>query len=247
MKNYVKENNRILKEWEKYNEQVEEKPNFAGDGIVYNGEEDINEIWSKIPIRYMFITKDQNPRGGSAWNICEEETMNLNGLFNQNLLYLFYGLTHCTNQVKIDYEKFTNNQALDNYNNCPIARINVKKQAGSSFVSNQVLAKYLERDKDFIVKQITNLDADVLVCCGFSESVADSGNLILNFLNDNIYNFQREVDNWIYYDAERNKIAINAWHLSYFRVSSKDFYDGVIDAYQKFVQNHPEFLESHRK
>lgn len=247
MKDYVTENDQILNEWKQFNATQEASPNFSWDGIINNNEKDandVNKMWSNAPIRFLFITKDQNTKEEDAWDV-REENVDLSYLFNRNLVYLFYGLTHI--QPMVGYDDFTNDEAIANYNESPIARINVKKQAGSSSVSNPVLVEYMERDKDFIVKQITNLDADVLVCCGFSKSVADSGNLILNFLNDNIYHFQRDVDNWIYYDSELNKIAINAWHLSYRGVSSKYFYEELMKAYQKFVQNHPEFLESHRK
>ena len=122
-----------------------------------------------------------------------------------------------------------------------MARINVKKQAGGPQLPNPILQYYLERDKKFISAQIQNLDADVLVCCGYSDSVEKTGNLILNFLNENGYHFTKYND-WIYYDESKNKLAVNAWHLSY----RKNFYTDMMRAYQDFLSKYPNFIVSHR-
>ena len=270
---FVGENQRILDEWEKYNCQHEEKPNFAPDGIMYRGAWDQyhtedghiiseryedennkeNELWANAPIRYLFITKDQNAWGGDAWDVrgetarYEYNSESIPLRFYRNFLYLLYGLSHTSNNVMCGYNDFTNAQAIETFDSVSVARINVKKQAGTKSISNAVLARYMDRDKDFIVRQVKNLDADVIICCGYSDSVDKSGNQILNFLNDNLYNFKKVIDDWIYYDEDKNKVAINAWHLSYLGVKEKDFFEGMISAYHEFLKGHQKFLESHRK
>lgn len=76
MKNYVEENKNILDEWEKFNEQQEDVPNFARDGIMYNysgnDANDENMTWSNAPIRFLFITKDQNAKEGEAWDLRDD-------------------------------------------------------------------------------------------------------------------------------------------------------------------------------
>lgn len=268
MKNYVAINDSILKEWEASNQKYGEY-NFAPDGIMYRGDvigygdgtgverepdehnlENIN--WINAPLRILFLTKDQNSAGEDAWDVRTEigrksvDAESIPYLFSRNLMYQLYGLVKTTPNFKPDYT-FSNKEAINLYDTFPIARINVKKEGGASSVCNSTLRYYLERDADFIGRQIDNLDADITVCCGFSESVEESGNLLLNFLNHHIYNFiQIENNPWMYYDAERNKLAINNWHLSYRNIGSEKIYNEMIDAYYQFLQIHPEFIEPHR-
>ena len=262
MKDYVKENERILNEWRKSNEEKGEK-NFADDGIMYRGaiestencteryesdNKQENKMWNEAPLRILFLTKDQNAGEYDAWDV-RGETGNLSYAFFRNLMYQLYGLVNTKPGYKADY-KFTNEQAIELYNTFPIARINAKKEAGVSSVSNNTLSFYIERDSKYLKEQILNLDADIIICCGYSENVEESGNLLLNFLkNECGYNFiKQEDDGWIYYDDNKNstKIAINNWHFSA-RKSSEEWYNQITNAYYRFLEKHPDFIKSHRK
>ena len=261
MKDYVAENERILKEWRKSNEKNGET-NFADDGIMYRGkieefdygterfsdEDQENKMWNEAPLRILFLTKDQNAGEYDAWDV-RGETGNLSYAFFRNLMYQLYGLVNTKPGYKADY-KFTNEQAIELYNTFPIARINAKKEAGVSSVSNHTLKYYIDRDGKFLKEQIQNLDADIIVCCGYSENIEESGNLLLNFLkNECDYNLiKQEDDGWIYYDDNENspKIAINNWHFSA-RKSSEEWYNQITDAYHRFLEKHPDFIKLHRK
>jgi len=261
MKDYVAENERILNEWRKSNEERGET-NFADDGIMYRGkieefdygterfsdEKQENKMWNEAPLRILFLTKDQNAGGDDAWDV-RGETGKLSYAFFRNLMYQLYGLVNTKPGLKADYN-FTNEQAIELYNTFPIARINAKKEAGSSSIFNQTLRDYIERDKKYLKKQIVNLDADIIVCCGYSENIEESGNLLLNFLrNECHYNLiKQDDDGWIYYDDNEKKpmIAINNWHFSA-RKSSEEWYNLLIDAYHRFLEKHPNFIKSHRK
>lgn len=261
MKDYVEENERILEKWRKRNEERGEK-NFADDGIMYRGKieefdygterfsdkEQENKMWNEAPLRILFLTKDQNAGGYDAWDV-RGETGNLSYAFFRNLMYQLYGLVNTKPGYKSDY-KFTNEQAIELYNTFPIARINAKKEAGKSSISNYTLRYYIERDEDLLKEQILNLDADIIVCCGYSENIEESGNLLLNFLkNECQYNLiKQDDDGWIYYDnnEKKPKIAINNWHFSA-RMSSEEWYNRITDAYHRFLEKHPNFIKSHRK
>jgi hypothetical protein len=161
-------------------------------------------------------------------------------------MYHLYGLVNTKPGYKADY-KFTNEQAIELYNSFPIARINAKKEAGVSSVSNYTLKYYIERDGVFLKKQILNLDADIIIFCGYSDNIEESGNLLLNFLIKECYhNLNKLVDNWIYFDEEHNKIAINNCHLSA-RLSSEEWYNQITNAYYRFLEKHTNFIKSHRK
>lgn len=258
MKDYVAENERILEEWRKSNEERGET-NFADDGIMYRGtikeldygterfsdKDQENKMWNEAPLRFLFLTKDQNASGYDAWDV-RGETGNLSYAFFRNLMYQLYGLVNTMPGYKADY-KFSNEQAIELYNSFPIARINAKKEAGVSSVSNNTLRSYIERDRKFLKQQILNLDADIIVCCGYSENIEESGSLLLNFLKNECYhNLNKIDDNWIYFDEDKNKIAINNWHLSS-RMGSEEWYNQITSAYHRFLENHPDFIKSHRK
>ena len=265
--NFVEKNDSILQKWKEHNEKVEktmnqQKPNFASDGIMFRGEidqyladenerwsdpEKENELWENAPIRYLFLTKDQNCWDKPAWDVrsetgrSNEDSSSIQYRFYRNLMYILYGIINSEDTL-CGYEDFTNEQAIQTYDSAPLARINVKKQAGGSSIDNNKLKTYIERDKEFLIEQITALDADVLICCGYSESIEDTGNIILNFLSKEIYNFT-EINEWIYYDDKTKKVAINAWHLSYRGVKQKDFFEGLVTAYHKFIIEHPDFIK----
>ena len=261
MKDYVSENNRILSEWrKKYDEN-----SFAPDGIMFRGEidEDCNErysdkelenkLWNEAPLRVLFLTKDQNAgEDCDAWDV-RGETGNLSYAFFRNLMYQLYGLVNTTPEYKADYT-FTNEQAIELYKTFPIARINAKKEKGNSSVSNHTLKYYIERDGDFLKKQILNLDADIIICCGYSDHVEDTGNILLNFLKKECYNNLENKDDtgwkddegWIYYDTKKKKLAINNWHFSA-RIKSEEWYYKITNAYHHFLEKHSDFVKSHRK
>ena len=74
--NFVEKNDSILQKWKEQIEKFgENTKNFASDGIMFRGEIDQyfadenerysnpkkeNELWENAPIRYLFLTKDQN-------------------------------------------------------------------------------------------------------------------------------------------------------------------------------------------
>ena len=216
-----------------------------------------NILWTDAPLRILYLTKDQNTCGDVAWDVRSEsfryrdihykpEDMQLdtNTVFFRNLVYSLYGIMNTTvdNPLKFD---FSNEDALAFVDKQIFARINCKKEVGESRCSNNKLLEAIN-DKNaynYLKDQILNLDADIFVCCGYSKMIEDSGNIMLNFLNQIGYSFkQDDKDNWIYYDSEKKKIAINSYHLSYLQF---DCY-GLLLAYSKFIREHPNFLNSHR-
>lgn len=261
MKDFISENEKILDEWKISNEKYGEY-NFAYDGIMNKGEVIIgegyieresdknhieNQLWKTTSLRVLFLTKDQNTWGGDAWDVRAEygrsnmESDSIQFTFYRNLMYLLYGICHTTEECKTEYD-FSNRDALDFFDSYPFARINAKKEGGNSSISNNTLRFYLKRDCDFLKKQIQNLNPDVIFCCGYSETVEETGNLLLNFLNNNGYKFQcASKNNWIYFDERKNKIAINSWHLSA-RISSQRIFEELMNDYHSFIKEHPYFL-----
>lgn len=220
-----------------------------------SGEE--NHLWANAPLRLLFLTKDQNTgEDNPAWDVRSETFRYLSekynpeelwidsspGLFFKKLVYTLYGILNTTADQPMN-NGFTDKDALSFADDQIFARINCKKEVGGSDCKPAVLKKALDCDwnKKFLKQQILNLDADIFVSCGLMFFMP-------SLLNDMGYHFKpQDNDNWIYYDSDRNKIAINSYHLSY----SGFNYNNLISAYQDFlkklyIDEHIDFTKSHR-
>ncbi len=288
MKNYVAENERILKEWRnayvnnnqsKYPDCTNLHEYFTPDGIMFKGEflpdrrnysdgksvfrwkrncsGEENTLWANVPMRVLYLTKDQNSYGDVAWDVRSESFryrdenykpdemwLDTGVAFYRNLVYSLYGILKTTIDQPQDYNNFTDKDALSFVDKQIFARINCKKEVGNDKCPDDVLLDAINRDKSFLERQINNLDADIFICCGYSQSIPDTGNRILNLLNSIGYHFKpQDEEKWIFYDLDKNKVAINSYHLSYLRFD----YVGMISAYHEFLKRNPAFTDSHRR
>lgn len=252
------DNERLLKEWEITSINNNEQDEFVPDGILYRGNViysstggwahergNEEELWEHSSKRILYITKDLNDEG--AWDIRVETGRRNNSgedniqidnssRFCKNYLYQVYGLRNVTVEHFIDYGSFSDEEAIQCFDHCTLARINVKKQLGTSSIKDYVLAEYINRYSDLIKRQILLLDADIIVSCGSK---------IFNFVKQHCYNLDK-INDWIYYDNSLNKIVINSWHPSYPYISPKDFYTEMMKNYYDFLQSHPQFLNIKR-
>lgn len=250
---------------------------FAPDGIMNKGEFYLNDdkecrryptnpqsskenqMWNVAPLRILFLSKDQNAFGGDAKDVRSEtfhkkdiNTPDINdyqiedSLFYKNEACLLYRILHSN----IDNERsqildFSWEDAVKLADEQIFARINCKKEIGGGSCDNWVLQKAIDEYREYLKMQIINLDADILICCGYNKQVGETHNIILNFLNTNGYDFRKveECGEDIYYDNSKNKVAFNIYHLSY------RWYDYIktIKAYYKFLRQHPDFINTHRK
>ena len=271
-KDFMGENQRILEKWQQAFEKAGGSADkFSWDGIMFKGtiyEEDgtnnwlhkeggnENQLWANAPLRILYLTKDQNTKGGPCWDTREESyyktnselenhTLDIEYKFNRMLVYTLYGLAKTTPDQMMKYD-FSNPEALEFIDKFPFARINCKKEGGESSCPDNILIDAMDQYGTYLEEQIKNIDADIFVCCGYSES--SQGNIILNFLNEHGYNFEGpNKDASIFYDRKQNKIAINSYHLSYRSYSDEDMYDDIVSTYYEFLKKYPEFYKSHRK
>lgn len=218
-----------------------------------------NEMWENAPLRVLFLTKDQNTCDDVAWDVRSEsfrypqkeykKYLDTKNIFYRNIAYSLYGIMSTSATFMVSYENIEDDKVVQLLEKSIFARINCKKEVGYSSCSNSTLKDAIDNDSEFLKQQILNVDADIFVCCGYSNKVEQSGNIMLNFLNTIGYNFKRleekNMGGWIYYDNEnnRNKIAINSYHPSFPGFD----YNGLIFAYSEFLKKHPDFTQSHRK
>ena len=228
-----------------------------------------NILWTNAPLRILFLTKDQNASDDTAWDVRSETYWAANdnitpkdrsldtSTFNKNLVHILYGILNTKSDQLIGYSDFADKErALSFVDDCNsiFARINCKKEVGNDKCDDSVLKKAIDRDRVFLKEQILNLDADILVCCGHQ----NEENIILNTVYD-IYKDEFEYVNCVegkgtgmHYNATRNKLAIDAYHLSYFTGGLEAKYSETVGMYYEFLKylkntKGIDFSASHRK
>ena len=274
-KNYMGQNQKILNKWQKAFEMNGGDSNkFCWDGIMFKGkleqekgtnnwarnesEDHIeNQLWFEAKPRILFLTKEQNIKDGDAWDLRIESYRNsdkeldVKYKFNRMLVYILYGLANTTSDITVKFDDITNKDALKLADEHPFARINCNKEGGKDSCPNTRLSDAMHIYGTYLLEQINNLDADVFVCCGstYSGYHIDKKNLSLDFLNHNGYDFKYAGDkfNDIYYDKEKNKLAIDSFHISYPFRKDEDLYNQCVQTYYQFLRVHPNFLKLLRK
>ncbi len=267
MIDYIAENERILNEWRKSNEERGET-NFADDGIMNKGnyylDKDYdnairrhrheskleNTMWSQCPLRVLFLTKDENTDGNDAWDVRTETFYKKGGeippsnnivsdsFFYQNEACLFYGLRNTKPEKMILYDGFSWEEALKFSDEKIFARINCKKEAGDPTILDSVLGDAIKENYKYLKEQILTLDADILVCCGHQ----NDNNLILNTVYDIYIDEFKYVDcvdgkgTGMHYNKKRNKLAIDAYHLAFFKGGLEARYDETVGMYYEFLK-----------
>ena len=271
-KNYVEENEKILADWKQEYKNRGKNINFVPDGIMFRGDfaqcdngiwyrkksGKENQLWSECPLRILYLTKDQNAgdvhddywdcRGGSLhkpYSNKEDYILNRKTAFNENLAKSLYGLVTTKPNKFVEFKNIEEKEVVKVCDEYPFAQINCKKEAGGSTCPYPILIEAIKEYGPFLKQQILNLDADIFVCCGEQKN---GFNPSLNFLNEIGYNFKYTNDNSyaIHYDEQKNKIAICAYHLGH-RYSRQAMYEDIVKTYYVFLQEHRDFIKSHRK
>lgn len=125
------------------------------------------------------------------------------------------------------------------YEQVPLVRINCKQEVGSSRISNTILNVAIQNAKNLLVEQIEIYGANIILCCGYSQNVIRTGNIILNFLIENIYKDLEMIPNtegWCYYSKSHNIIAINSYHPTSTQDSDKGLYENLINNFSKALE-----------
>ncbi len=221
-----------------------------------------NKLWTECPLRVLFLTKDENTNDNEAWDVRTEtfykkgegkppQNKTVSGsFFFQNEACLLYGLlnTKPTEDGLMMYNAFSWEDVLKFSDENIFARINCKKEVGYGTISNNKLEVAIKEYFANLKEQILNLDADILVCCGNQ----NENNIILNTVY-NIYENEFEYVDCVegqgtgmHYNAKQNKLAIDAYHLSYLKGGLEARYNETMGMYYEFLKKHPDFTKTHR-
>jgi hypothetical protein len=281
VKDYVGKNQRILDEWrakfieDKKADESYAELYFANDGIMNKGEFYIdeerdsgcfrkqsensieNEMWSKAPLRVLFLTKDENISSTEkVWDV-RRETFHLKDIkipvddnhispstFYKNEANILYGILNTRIDEMVCFHEFSYEDAVKFSDEVIFARINCKKEGGDEKIENIDLQNAITPYYDNLKKQIIALDADIFICCGNQKD----DNVILNtlwkiFKDEYHEEFEyiplRTIDKigtGINYHRGKNKLAIDAYHLAYLNGGEELRYYDVVGAYYEFIK-----------
>ena len=200
------------------------------------------EMWEKFPRRYLYITKELTEKQ-KGWNdIRNEDGLNKNGYditgrFYKNYMYHLYGMESAIENNKfVTWENLSHEDSLKFFQNeAALARINCGKDFGPISTSYKRLKELMEVNGDLLKQQINLLDADIIVCCGSDDLIL---NLVYDTYSEANWNYYR---GGIHYSEEIKKIIVHSYHLSYYGIGQKDFYEDTIKPFAGFIKKHPEF------
>ncbi len=149
------------------------KYTFVRDGIMRNIPNE-NEAWFYAKRRVAFLLKDKSD--GTCddirnWLIDNSNDPNIQGnrcmgnKFFRNIANILYGLMH----DECDFSNIENNR--EDVKNClinkPFALIECKKEAGNSFLKDNELKSFLNRDKYLLQIELSILKPNIIVCFGW--------------------------------------------------------------------------------
>jgi hypothetical protein len=232
---------------------------FCEDGLMYRGKiqttdgadgkvywyrdsDNENELWANAPKRVMFLNKDPNANANQdtrEWIFRQHETDITALIYKNTALWLFGLLKVDENGIAPDFETITTIDYSSFIDNTPIAYVNCKKESGTSSIKNDTLAHHIETYKGFLKDQILILDPDIIVCGGGSS-------VIKNFVTSNVYLNTIQVNTWMFYCKENNKLIIDSFHPSYHWMLSKDIYNRMMEKYKDFLEAYPKFRNTCR-
>ncbi|MGG5511496.1 hypothetical protein ACPDHN_16270 [Myroides odoratimimus] len=237
-----KQEEKFLKKLEEHFEMYGELDKLCKDGLCYNGElynNDWNtrsgneeELWSKSNRRVLFLMKDPNSNPGEdyrewGWASFRHSTFKIMFAWLKGLSLVtakkYPSLEEAYQQYDVQY---------------PLAIVNIKKASGGSSVSNNKVWEYAKRDSLLLKEQVREiLHPNIIVCTGESGTVLA---VAKTFIYDDI-EFEK-VNEWCYYNAEKNILLIDSWHPAAI-ISLEQKYDNMMKNVQDFISKHPKLFK----
>ena len=265
---FQRENEKILDEW--YNASLNNEKDkdlvFVKDGLMYRGdifyrEDGIwvrdsaneSEMWNNAFPRIMLITKDFNDPDGKTEDLRSEETMRVNFSgkdtvitsqlkFHTNLMFHVYGLGNYKDGNCPLWDDLRYDTCREFYETYPLVRINVKKQSGKGSVSDAVINEYIKTYKEYLNRQISLFDADIIVCYG---------RVVFNYIIQEFFPdiVKLDSDPWVYFSEEQQKVIINSYHPSVrpCTISDKDYYLRPMREFEQMMLKHKDFAAKYSK
>ena len=212
---------------------------FVFDGLLNDSCFDDSEWWDSN-LRIAFVTKDPYFQGDydegdlDGEDYREYDLLEMAGdhRFWRNIVAWAYGLIQTDEDGYPDYDEASDYENMEYIaNNIPIALVNIKKEAGSSTVSNSTLRWYAREYDDYLKQELQEiLCPNVIFCCGTSGIVMDE-------IYDE-YDFEQiDDDGFVYYCEDQDILLIAGYHPTA-RMSNYQMYNSVMNAYSDFLEDY---------
>lgn len=235
---------------------------------------DINNEWEKSERRIMFLLKDCPD--GDAYDTRSllvgyedneksltnaENTRNLKSPrksgrgdtgFFKNIAFLLHGLYNYPTDNYYNFQEIHDNfkelkaKFIETFNNVPFAYIESKKLAGDKSCPSEVLEAALEKDHDFLSKEIEILKPNIIICCD------GEGNLF-NSIAENFFHGAPD-DKWdgkyagdgskgdfnckLSYYKKENIVLIDSFHPTSLGKEGWKIYEKVMSPFRHFIEKY---------
>lgn len=157
--------------------------------------------------------------------------------FYQNLrfwIYLFSNLKSDGSTPELPSVE----EAQDFFFTHPFVRLNLKKVAGTSYISNDVLKRYINETESLLIEQLKLYsDASIYLDC-----TRRHGLELLKKIYPDIQAFGEHHDEWIFYSMKSKVIIVNSYHPSYPQIAIREYYNDMRKALKSFFEEYPNFI-----
>ena len=262
---YFAQLNKLFQEWmESLNN--DEKNLFCKDGLMlkaYKMEKSIDTLWDELPRKVMFILKDKNTPDGDdtrLWLVDAKNGENTRSLcggdvgktgFFPNIARMLFGIFYWEQLEYKNFEEFLQKytkQIIDTFNTMPFAFVEAKKLAGYSSIKQQELQKAIDKDGDFLMREIEILNPNIIVCCDAEDTQFD-------YIAKRLELQEIDKDGIITIDYKYPKAPYFNCHLRYYPTQKKAIiksyhptrtgkagdwiiYEKVISPFRQLINNH---------
>lgn len=230
--------NQLFKEWRSFLQVSEDE--FVADGLLFHDglhwdgysyvrtdSGNNTENWLNAKRRLLIVTRDQPAEEGDIWDVRGDYPLTKNGEFKRNDMYkclIQWGYA-AINFDKGDEICLDDESKIEFWRDAPIARMNCGKVAGATVknggCSPKKLQEYLIKGKDFILKQISLYNANIIMCCSGSDSEKEEDlNPIVVFLRSYHLKDLKKLNNYVWASQKHKIIVIDCYHFANWELHS---------------------------
>ena len=193
-------------------------------------------LWTNSERRVLFLLKEPNGNEGEDYK--DWDWSEGSDTFGNVLAYWLEGLMRTTKQYCPSYDDISSRK--DIFKKYPLAIVNLKKVPGGNKADWKPIWKYAEQDKSFLRTQIREIIKPNIIVCGGSNDNENNFRKVLSIALECIFPDIKEgfkkINNWCYYNTERDIVLIDSFHPSS-RMKKQEKIEGLIKGFQEFISN----------
>lgn len=215
------------KENELFEKWALSRPGFVGDGVADE------TAYLASDAKVVFVMKEVNDPGGGNWN--QREFMRKGGRPQtwNNITRWVIGIRNLEEDIAWkNLGEITEQQRIDSLKS--ICAMNLKKSPGGSAADNETLATIAYEDKEYLKRQFSFYNADLVVCCGSATSEIFHSVIEL----DSRPNWKTTTRGVWFHEYPAKKYIVEYFHPQA-RIQGYLLYYGLIDAVREIFALRP--------